>query len=94
MILLYKNKSDSQNSNNYRGIMLLSHTMKVWEKVVEMGGGGCDYFLEPVWICTKMLDYRSYSPSTGGTVWEKKERFTHGFIGLEKVYNKVRMEAL
>ncbi|XP_060202733.1 uncharacterized protein LOC132631151 [Lycium barbarum] len=35
MIPLYKNKGDIQNCNNYRGIKLLSHTMKVWERVVE-----------------------------------------------------------
>nr|XP_016481350.1 PREDICTED: uncharacterized protein LOC107802379 [Nicotiana tabacum] len=35
MILLFKNKGDIQNCNNYRGIKLLSHTMKVWERVVE-----------------------------------------------------------
>ncbi|WMV16255.1 hypothetical protein MTR67_009640 [Solanum verrucosum] len=36
MVLLYKNKGDIQNCNNYRGIKLLSHTMKIWERVVEM----------------------------------------------------------
>nr|XP_018632980.1 uncharacterized protein LOC104115603 [Nicotiana tomentosiformis] len=35
MIPLYKNKRDIQNCNNYKGIKLLSHTMKVWERVVE-----------------------------------------------------------
>jgi len=35
IIPLYKNKGDAQNCNNYRGIMLLSHTMKVWERVIE-----------------------------------------------------------
>ncbi|XP_075074415.1 uncharacterized protein LOC142162017 [Nicotiana tabacum] len=35
MVPLYKNKGDIQNCNNYWGIELLSHTMKVWEKVVE-----------------------------------------------------------
>ncbi|XP_019257880.1 PREDICTED: uncharacterized protein LOC109236117 [Nicotiana attenuata] len=35
MIPLYKNKGDIQNCNNYRGIKLLSRTMKVWERVVE-----------------------------------------------------------
>ena len=31
MILLYKNKGDIQNCNDYKGIKLLSHTMKIWE---------------------------------------------------------------
>lgn len=35
MVLVYKNKGDIQNCN-YRVIKLLSHTMKVWERVVEM----------------------------------------------------------
>ncbi|XP_019264714.1 PREDICTED: uncharacterized protein LOC109242299 [Nicotiana attenuata] len=36
MVPLYKNKVDIKNCNNYRGIKLLSHTMKVWERVVEL----------------------------------------------------------
>ncbi|XP_070057114.1 uncharacterized protein [Nicotiana tomentosiformis] len=36
MIPVCKNKGDIQNYNNYRGIKLLSHTMKVWERVVEL----------------------------------------------------------
>ena len=35
LIPLYKNKGDIQSCNNYRGIKLLSHTMKIWERVVE-----------------------------------------------------------
>ncbi|KAF3660089.1 hypothetical protein FXO37_13665 [Capsicum annuum] len=35
MIPLYKNKGDIQSCNNYRGIKLLSHTMKIWKRVVE-----------------------------------------------------------
>ncbi|XP_070008568.1 uncharacterized protein [Nicotiana sylvestris] len=36
MVPVYKNKGDIQNCNNYRGIKLFSHTMKVWERVVEL----------------------------------------------------------
>ncbi|XP_070039069.1 uncharacterized protein [Nicotiana tomentosiformis] len=36
MIPLYKNKGDIQNYNNYRIIKLLSHTIKIWESVVEV----------------------------------------------------------
>ncbi|XP_070039503.1 uncharacterized protein [Nicotiana tomentosiformis] len=36
MVPVYKNKGYIQNCNNYRGIKLLSHTMKVCERVVEL----------------------------------------------------------
>ena len=32
---LYKNKCDIQDCSNYRGIKLISHTMKLWERVIE-----------------------------------------------------------
>ena len=32
---LYKNKGDPLNCNNYRGIKLLSHSLKLWERVIE-----------------------------------------------------------
>ncbi|XP_070025163.1 uncharacterized protein [Nicotiana sylvestris] len=34
-ILLYKNKGDIRDYNSYRGIKLLSHTMKIRERVME-----------------------------------------------------------
>nr|GEY66311.1 retrovirus-related Pol polyprotein LINE-1 [Tanacetum cinerariifolium] len=35
VIPIYKNKGDAQACSNYRGIKLLSHTMKLWERVIE-----------------------------------------------------------
>ena len=35
LVPIFKNKGDVQSCGNYRGIKLLSHTMKVWERVVE-----------------------------------------------------------
>ena len=35
VIPIYKNKGDVQVCSNYRGIKLLSHTMKLWERVIE-----------------------------------------------------------
>jgi len=35
VIPLYKDKVDIQDCNNYRGIKLLSHTMKLWERVIK-----------------------------------------------------------
>ena len=35
LILIYKNKGDAQCCGNYRGIKLMVHTMKVWERIIE-----------------------------------------------------------
>ena len=35
LIPIYKNKGDAQCCGNYKGIKLMSHTMKVWEKAIE-----------------------------------------------------------
>ena len=33
LIPIYKNKGDAQCCGNYRGIKLMSHTMKIWERI-------------------------------------------------------------
>ena len=35
LIPIFKNKGDVQSCSNYRGIKLISHTMKLWERVIE-----------------------------------------------------------
>ena len=35
LISIYKNKGNAQCCGNYRGIKLMSHTMKVWERIIE-----------------------------------------------------------
>ncbi|KAL5135334.1 putative RNA-directed DNA polymerase from transposon BS [Glycine soja] len=35
LVPIYKNRGDIQNCANYRGIKLMSHTMKLWERVIE-----------------------------------------------------------
>ena len=32
---IYKDKGDHMNCRNYRGIKLLSHTMKLWERIID-----------------------------------------------------------
>ena len=32
---IYKNKGDAQWCGNYRGIKLISRTMKIWERIIE-----------------------------------------------------------
>ena len=35
IVPIYKNKGDAQECGNYRGIKLTSHSMKVWERVID-----------------------------------------------------------
>jgi hypothetical protein len=35
LVSIFKNKEDIQSYTNYREINLMSHTMKVWERVIE-----------------------------------------------------------
>ena len=35
LVPIYKNKGDVQNCENYKGIKLMSHTMKLWERVID-----------------------------------------------------------
>ena len=35
LIPIHKNKGDAQCCGNYRGIKLISHTMKVWERIIK-----------------------------------------------------------
>jgi hypothetical protein len=35
LVLIFKNKRDVQSCTNYRRIKLMSHTMKIWESIIE-----------------------------------------------------------
>jgi hypothetical protein len=35
LVPIFKNKGDVQSCTNYRGIKLMSHTMKLWEMIIE-----------------------------------------------------------
>lgn len=36
VIPIYKNKDDTQSCRNYKGIKILRHTMKLWERVLKV----------------------------------------------------------
>ena len=35
LIPIFKNKGDIQDCGNYRGIKLTSHTLKLWERIID-----------------------------------------------------------
>ena len=97
LVPLYKNKRDIQNCANYRGIKLMSHTMKLWEKVIEkrlrkettvtenqfefMPGRST---IEAIHLLRQLIEkYR-----------EQKQDLHMVFIDLEKTYDRVLREII
>ncbi|XP_013785550.1 uncharacterized protein LOC106469594 [Limulus polyphemus] len=95
IIPIYKEKGDIQDCGNYRGIKLMSHTMKIWERVVEgrirqetdigeqqfgfMPGRGTT---DAIFAVRQMLE--KYG--------EKQRKLHLVFIDLEKAYDRLPRE--
>jgi hypothetical protein len=94
---LYKQKGDPLNCNNYRGIKLLSHSLKLWERVIEAR------FREIVNISERQYGFQK-GKSTIQPMFclrilqEKFREFDKGlhlvFVDLEKAYDTVPRELI
>ena len=92
LVPIYKNKGDIQSCTNYRGIKLMSHIMKLWERVIEQRLRGMTQ------ISTNQFSFMPRRSTTEAIflIRQVMERFreqTKGlhliFIDLEKAYDKI-----
>ncbi|KAK3526898.1 hypothetical protein QTP86_003591 [Hemibagrus guttatus] len=97
LVPIFKNKGDVQSCSNYRGIKLMSHTMKLWERVAEAR------LRKIVEICEQQYGFMPRKSTTDAIFALRilMEKYRDGqrelhcvFVDLQKAYDRVPREEL
>ncbi|KAK3521727.1 hypothetical protein QTP70_015844 [Hemibagrus guttatus] len=97
LVPIFKNKGDVQSCSNYRRIKLMSHTMKLWERVVEAR------LRKVVEICEQQYGFMPRKSTTDAIFALRilMEKYRDGqrelhcvCVDLEKAYDRVPREEL
>ena len=97
LVPLYKGKGDIKECGNYRGIKLMSHSMKLWERVIEAR------IRKEVMIGEQQFGFMPGRSTTDAIFclrmllekWNEGQKVVHcAFIDLEKAYDRVPIEEL
>ena len=97
LVPIYKNKLDVQCCGNYRGIKLIGHTMKIWEKIIEVR------IRDSIKISKQQYRFMSGKKATNAMFAlrmliekyrEGKRKLHCTFVDLEKAYDGVPREEL
>ena len=97
LVPLYKSKGEIKQCGNYRGIKLISHTMKLWEMIIEAR------IRKDVTIAEQQFGFMPGRSTTEAIFclrillekWTEVQKAVHcAFIDLEKAYDRVLREKL
>ena len=96
LVPLYKGKGNIKECGNYQRIKLMSHTMKLWERIIEAR------IRKEVKIAEQQFGFMPGRSTTGIFClrmllekWTEGQKAVHcAFIDLEKAYNRVPREEL